>query len=100
MEWLLQKLDEKQMNLIMAKAESNNDSLSPLWLSYTCHEMRVFGEFATITNKIENLPIDLTELVIQILRRVNADFKDNVVIDVNLIFTNFKTLNCIRLFQK
>jgi hypothetical protein len=66
----------------MAKAESNNNSLSPLWLSYVCNEMRIFGEFSTITKKIESSPIDLTELIIQIMRRVNADFKDNLVIDV------------------
>jgi hypothetical protein len=72
------------MNLIMAKAESNNNRLSPLWLSFVCNEMRIFGEFSTITKKIENSPIDLNELIVQILNRVNVDFKENVVIDVSL----------------
>jgi hypothetical protein len=72
------------MNSILSKAHLNNDTLSPLWLSYVCNELRIFGEFTTINKKIENLPIDLTELIVQIFNRVNTDFKDNIIIDVSI----------------
>ena len=72
------------MNMILTKAEKNNDSFSALWLSYICNELRFFGEFATVNKKIENFPIGITELILQILKRVNSDFRDNIVIDVGL----------------
>ena len=66
----------------MSKGEANNNSLSPLWLSYVCNELRVFGEFSTLNKKIENFPSNLTELIVQIMNRVNLDFGENAVIDI------------------
>ena len=68
--------------MLLNKADLNNNSLSPLWLSYVCNEMRIFGEFTTINKKIENFPIDFTELIKQIIYRINTDFRDNIVLDV------------------
>jgi hypothetical protein len=72
------------MSNILSKSESNNNTLSPLWLSYVCNELKIFGEFSTINKKIEKFPIDQTELIVQILNRVNADFPNNIVIDVRI----------------
>jgi hypothetical protein len=85
------------MDNILSKAhKKNNGFLSPLWLSYVCNELKIFGEFSTINKKIENFPIDHTELIVQILKRVNADFPKNLVIDVHFL-NQFKDLFFIRL---
>jgi hypothetical protein len=70
------KLDEKQLNLILAKS---TQGFTPLWLNFACHELKIFGEFTTLNNKIENLPQDLTGLIANILDRVNNEFGDNIV---------------------
>lgn len=67
------------MNLILNKSLENK---LPLWLSYICNELRVFGEFATINRKIEQLPSDMESLISNIVSRINSDFRDNIVIEV------------------
>ena len=41
-----------------------------LWLSYASEELRVFGDFATLTRKIEGLPETLPGLLSHILDRL------------------------------
>lgn len=59
------------------------DNKLPLWLSYVCNELRVFGEFATINRKIEQLPAELEGLMAHIFDRINSDFRDNIVKEVS-----------------
>ena len=71
------------MNLILSKQVT---SRIPLWLSFSCNELKVFGEFATITKKIAELPDELVELIKHIINRVNSEFKDDLIIEVLQIF--------------
>ena len=51
------KLDEDQMISLLSKDSSEN----PLWLSVACEELRVFGEFRRINEKINTLADGLLE---------------------------------------
>jgi len=49
------RLDEHQMQLLLAKQGSAN----PLWLTLACEELRVFGDFSKMDEKIESLKDEL-----------------------------------------
>ena len=51
------KLDEDQMISLLGKQSSEN----PLWLSVACEELRVYGEFRRINDKINTLADGLLE---------------------------------------
>ena len=53
------RLDQAQMEAFVAKEGSSN----PLWLTLACEELRVFGDFMTILDKIQQLPDDLIRYV-------------------------------------
>ncbi len=61
-----QRLDPDQLASLL----EHKSSRIPVWLGVTCEEMRVFGDFATITGKIRNFPDDLIELFKQVLDRL------------------------------
>jgi nephrocystin-3 len=50
-------LDESQMESLLSKKSSEN----PLWLSIACEELRVFGSFRQISDKINSLADGLLE---------------------------------------
>ena len=49
------RLDDNQLDTLVAKQGSSN----PLWLTLACEELRVFGQFEELIDKIESLPDDL-----------------------------------------
>ena len=51
------QLDNQQMNNLMAKQASQN----PLWLSIACEELRVYGVYEKVTDKINMLADGLIE---------------------------------------
>lgn len=51
------KLDQHQMVSLLSKKSSEN----PLWLSIACEELRVFGLFDKVTDKINSLDDGLLE---------------------------------------
>ena len=53
-------LVEEHMELLLAKSSSEN----PLWLSVACEELRVFGQFQKIAEKIDSIEDDLLGLVL------------------------------------
>nr|XP_054769175.1 telomerase protein component 1-like [Lytechinus pictus] len=59
------RLDEEQMISLLSKEASQN----PLWLSIACEELRVYGVFAKVTDKINTLADGLLELLAQVLER-------------------------------
>ncbi|XP_030843348.1 telomerase protein component 1 [Strongylocentrotus purpuratus] len=59
------RLDEEQMVSLLSKEASQN----PLWLSIACEELRVYGVFAKVTDKINTLADGLLELLAQVLER-------------------------------
>lgn len=66
--WLFfwQKLDKEQLSTLV----QHRGSSVPLWLGLACGELRVYGDFRTLTQKIENLPDDLDGLLKVILNRL------------------------------
>ena len=51
------KLDLDQMFDLLTKESSQN----PLWLSIACEELRVFGQFREISDKINSIADGLLE---------------------------------------
>lgn len=45
------RLDKQQMASLLSKESSQN----PLWLSIACEELRVFGSFESLSDKINGL---------------------------------------------
>lgn len=80
------RLDKTQMGLILEKSDRNK---SPLWLSFICHELRIFGEFTTINKKINQLDVNLKPLITNILNRIDSDFGNNFVKEVILFRSHF-----------
>lgn len=64
------KLDEStandQMGLLLSKRGSDN----PLYLFIACEELRVFGAFAKVTDRIASLANTVSELLEQVLERL------------------------------
>ncbi len=51
------RLDATQMTSLLAKESSQN----PLWLAVACEELRVFGLFDRVTDKINSMADGLLE---------------------------------------
>ncbi|XP_055957078.1 TPR repeat-containing protein DDB_G0287407 isoform X2 [Patella vulgata] len=68
-------LDQEQMQLLIDK----DDAGRPLWLSLACEELRVTGDFRGLTEKIQNLPGDLSGLTQIILERVVKFYGEELV---------------------
>jgi len=49
------RLDERQMSMLLEKEGSAN----PLWLTLACEELRVYGHFNKMDEKIASLSDDL-----------------------------------------
>ncbi|PIK46898.1 hypothetical protein BSL78_16245 [Apostichopus japonicus] len=63
------KLDQHQMVSLLSKKSSEN----PLWLSIACEELRVFGLFDKVTDKINSLDDGLLELLEQVFTRFEEE---------------------------
>ncbi|XP_077982009.1 telomerase protein component 1-like [Glandiceps talaboti] len=63
------RLDREQMNNLLSKESSQN----PLWLAIACEELRVFGVFHKINDKINTLADGLLELLAQVLMRFEEE---------------------------
>ena len=65
-----QRLDPTQMNMLV----SHSGAELPLWLAIGCEELRVYGDFRTLSKKIELLPNSLEGLLQEVLDRlINED---------------------------
>ncbi|XP_001198485.3 telomerase protein component 1 isoform X2 [Strongylocentrotus purpuratus] len=63
------RLDEEQMANLLSKESSQN----PLWLSVACEELRVFGVFSKVTDKINKLADGLLNLLAQVFDRFEEE---------------------------
>ncbi|XP_050419113.1 TPR repeat-containing protein DDB_G0287407 [Patella vulgata] len=70
------QLDNEQMSLLVEKEDAGR----PLWLSVACEELRVSGDFRTLTKKIETLPQDLTGLTKIVFERISKDYGEDFVV--------------------
>src|SRR5262249_55028081 len=58
-----------QMAALLAKEQSDN----PLYLIAACEELRVFGAFERVTERIDGLPSDMAGLFGEVLGRLEHD---------------------------
>ncbi|XP_065072260.1 uncharacterized protein LOC135696706 [Rhopilema esculentum] len=63
------RLDQQQMDTLLHKEGSSN----PLWLTLACEELRVFGKFEELLEKIHSLPNDLISLEIDVFSRFEEE---------------------------
>ena len=63
------QLQSDQLDLLLKKRES----ASPLYLMVACEELRLFGEYERVTDRIERLPGDVEGALEQMLQRVEHD---------------------------
>ncbi|XP_013381732.1 TPR repeat-containing protein DDB_G0287407 isoform X2 [Lingula anatina] len=63
------QLDRIQFSRLMGKKATDN----PLWLSIALEELRVYGDFGGVTDKIDSLKEDLLGLLGQVLERFEAE---------------------------
>ncbi|KAK7494275.1 hypothetical protein BaRGS_00014557 [Batillaria attramentaria] len=64
------RLDAEQLDILVKKSDAGR----PLFLSIACEELRVFGEFRRLTEKVRQLSDDLSGLVEIVLRRTVEEF--------------------------
>jgi len=64
-----------QMGLLLGKGEAHN----PLYLAVACEELRMFGEFERLTERIADLPDTLSALFEQVLERLEHDHGQELV---------------------
>ncbi len=76
-----EKKTYNQMNVWMSKSNSNK-KFSPLWLKFACNELRIFGEYTTVTKKIEELSLDMDILVTDIIKRIDFEFQNKSIKEV------------------
>ncbi len=62
----VQRLDPSQLESLL----NNPGSAVPMWLNIACEELRVFGDFATLSRKIRGLPPSLEGLLKEVLMRL------------------------------
>ncbi|XP_065065647.1 telomerase protein component 1-like [Rhopilema esculentum] len=72
------KLDDVQMRQLIGK----NESFSPLWLSLACEELRIFGIFEQLNDRILSLPGQLEELVFNIVKRLIDEDETDLIKDI------------------
>ncbi|PAA78573.1 hypothetical protein BOX15_Mlig012051g3 [Macrostomum lignano] len=65
------RLDAAQLTSLLGKASATN----PLWLTQACEELRVFGDYAALSQMIANFPDDTHELLKTIGARILKDDK-------------------------
>lgn len=71
----------------MTSLLTNEGSSSPLWLTLACHELRIFGDFTTLSTTIQNLPSTLFGLLKDILQRLVREDDTELMSKVGSWFT-------------
>ena len=69
------KLNQNQIKYLISK----KDSSRPLFLAGACEELRVFGDYDRLGEKIQSLPETIPQLFIEILSRLERDFGQTLV---------------------
>ncbi|XP_055874450.1 telomerase protein component 1-like isoform X1 [Biomphalaria glabrata] len=71
-----------QMKLLMLKKDAHN----PLYLKLACEELRVFGVFERISDKLKSLPQTTAQMLQEILSRLEQDHgKELVSVSLSLL---------------
>lgn len=69
------RLDKEQMSSLLSK----NSSQNPLWLAIACEELRIYGEFTKVTDKINSLQDGLLNLLAQVFDRFEEENGGNLL---------------------
>ncbi|CAG5136130.1 unnamed protein product [Candidula unifasciata] len=77
------KLDPDLLNSLICKTGVDN----PLWMLMMTEELRIFGDFRALKDKIDKLPNNMEELLVQILDRLIQEDDENEVIKKVLCLT-------------
>ncbi|XP_064629950.1 telomerase protein component 1-like [Lineus longissimus] len=75
-----------QMKLLVSKKEAN----VPLYLTLACEELRVFGVFEKISDKLKSMPHTVSQLLQVVLERLESD------LGVDLVTMAMSLLTCAR----
>jgi len=73
------KLDESPGNNQMRLLLRKNDSHKPLYLVLACEELRLFGLYEELTNKIKSLGSTVAKLFDDLLLRIESDHKKETI---------------------
>eukprot|EP01126_Amoeba_proteus_P031980 TRINITY_DN3126_c0_g1_i6.p1 TRINITY_DN3126_c0_g1~~TRINITY_DN3126_c0_g1_i6.p1 ORF type:complete len:1516 (+),score=323.93 TRINITY_DN3126_c0_g1_i6:167-4549(+) len=73
------KLDEKAMNNQMRILQKKPHAGNPLYLAVACEELRVFGIYERVSDKIKNMAGTLPRLFEEVLRRLETDHGHDLV---------------------
>lgn len=69
------KLDRTQLGILLDKAGVDN----PLFLRVVLEELRVYGSFELLSQRIKEFPNDIVSLFAQVLGRLESEFGSNLV---------------------
>eukprot|EP01122_Echinamoeba_exundans_P016140 TRINITY_DN808_c0_g1_i1.p1 TRINITY_DN808_c0_g1~~TRINITY_DN808_c0_g1_i1.p1 ORF type:complete len:1561 (+),score=259.18 TRINITY_DN808_c0_g1_i1:149-4831(+) len=69
------KLTSQQMDLLLRKS----DSTKPLYLVVACEELRVFGVFEKLTDRIKSMSDNVQSLFAEVLERLEGDHGEELV---------------------
>ena len=69
------KLNNTQMDLLLSKTEANK----PLYLTIACEELRVFGVFEKLEERIRTMASNVPSLFVEVLHRLEKDFGSELV---------------------
>ncbi|BFZ24968.1 hypothetical protein BsWGS_28007 [Bradybaena similaris] len=77
------KLDASLLDTLISKTGVDN----PLWMLLMVEELRIFGDFRVLKDKIDKLPGTMEELLVQIIERLIREDDENEVIKKVLCLT-------------
>lgn len=75
------RLDSTQMKLLLNKKDASN----PQYLRVACNELRVFGVFELVTNRIASLSEDLAPLYSEVIQRLVEDYGELMLLTLCII---------------
>lgn len=87
----------------MSFLTAHNGASIPLWLAIACEELRVYGDFSTLTKKIKSIPGTLEGLLSAILDRLLKEDDTNCLHKVSvgkLIFDVHGIACCVLLYEE
>ena len=78
----VQRLDAEQMNLLV----HHTGASVPLWLGLACEELRLHGDFRSVSSKIQHFPPTVGGLFNTILQRLLAEDQAGLIKKVLFLF--------------
>lgn len=81
------KLDDDQLHLLLAKEVAKysvkklkaQDASKPLFLIVACEELRVFGVFEKVSERIREMAGTVSALFEEVLRRIESEYDDRTL---------------------